>query len=161
MAADSDIFTHTEKVYLDARFVVPRNLILRVNNVSSSGVGRIFVIWISIVGLNFWQKENAAIDAVHRLNILPITSTASVNFVAAMSGSARHLPCLYDMSETTLSLLKLWNNYHSEHMIAHFRSDNAAEMPSTRELLSLGIRRDTIGTYTPALNGTADIFCFE
>ncbi|KAG7664873.1 uncharacterized protein J8A68_001599 [[Candida] subhashii] len=60
------------------------------------------------------------------------------------------------IKETTLSLLKLWNSYHSEHKIAHFRSDNAAEMPSTRELLSLGIRRDTIGAYTPALNGTAE-----
>ncbi|KAG7666113.1 uncharacterized protein J8A68_000369 [[Candida] subhashii] len=60
------------------------------------------------------------------------------------------------IKETTLSLLKLWNNYHSKHKIAHFRSDNAAEMPSTRELLSLGIRRDAIGAYTPALNGTAE-----
>ncbi|KAG2733601.1 hypothetical protein G9P44_003126 [Scheffersomyces stipitis] len=57
--------------------------------------------------------------------------------------------------DDVLLLLHIWNNRFPER-IAHFRADNAKELPDTESLAKLGIKRDKIASYSPELNGLAE-----
>lgn len=66
-----------------------------------------------------------------------------------------------DTRSIQLSLLrelKIMNNQFPGEFVANFRSDNARELPDRQLLLELGIRKEEIPAYTPAMNGRAETY---
>lgn len=54
--------------------------------------------------------------------------------------------------------LKIMNNLFPGESVANLRCDNARELPDRELLLDLGIRKEEIPAYTPAMNGRAESY---
>lgn len=66
---------------------------------------------------------------------------------------------ILDTRSVQLSILrelKIMNNLFPGESVANLRCDNARELPDKELLLDLGIRREDIPAYTPAMNGRAE-----
>lgn len=68
---------------------------------------------------------------------------------------------ILDTRSVQLSLLreiKVMNNLFPGESVANFRSDNARELPDAELLRDLGVRKEEIPAYTPAMNGRAELY---